>query len=868
MEFFRDSEAFFRIFTGAPPSSATELPHAPGEFRVSLPLGEPLGMRLSLTNEVLELKEGLAAHRAGIARGDLVAEVDGWDVSGVDAARHALKHQPDEGQETREIVLIRGEPPSDLEPHAPWDRSAPVMNMRHVSPEAERPGRAAKCSSGARGSRSRSAPRSGHRSAPRTEVEVPPDAIRFSASRQDTHRQQQTTPRQNLESQNEGASRSCRHERSPRQEEAARRDARQADNAVRAASPAGPQCGAAGGGLQQAQDLAAVSDVSGTPNAQCSASHLPGGMSSHAAARAYSHAQSFAQEAHNERWAAQASADAPQPAAASLTAKPKRAPPEGPWGLALQALPAVVPTNPPVIPRLALHGQLATEDGVGPPPRHLPPRPPLSVRSPAAVAPAAKQSAAQSMQAPSQAPSQASSQTSSHAPSPRSAYPHQPGVHAGASLSGKGASQARSYPSDRHGDRHGDCHAPERPQTAAVAQQQSPCSYPCSYPCAYQTSAASDQAVDQRAEPAGRVVVEQPAGRVVVRPRPQLIHFHFGRDARSSLGFGVSRPNGRAVNALKPGGTAEAAGLRVGDVLVQVNGVAVQLLHPDVSIASLLGRDVVRCDLVVERAAADCMHACGGETCMQSDRGLSRAGYSSGYPAAPGGSTPWSCGGHGSQGSQGSQASPRPSNGHPRPPAAPESDILKAVLGLPTGGQLPGGDYRNALQHPSMLQSEGLASTAGQAALMGPPKRPPIGPLRAGAAPGGATATPPDQPHDEPHDERSCDGVSPFELAQLKARLRVMETAEEALRSQNSELHVRLSDGEKRESEAERRAEELRAEMARREAALTEQQDQREADLLSRCAQLQKAHGELWSQNEALRTKADVLCALLGAVNR
>ena len=130
--------------------------------------------------------------------------------------------------------------------------------------------------------------------------------------------------------------------------------------------------------------------------------------------------------------------------------------------------------------------------------------------------------------------------------------------------------------------------------------------------CAYQTSASYQTSVDQRAE--------QPGGRMVMRPRPQLVHVRVGRDKRSSFGFGVAFPNGRTVNALHPGGTAEAAGLRVGDVLVQVNGVDVQQLHPDAcSIASLLRRDVAQCDLVVQRAGAECA--------VETDRRPSRAGY-------------------------------------------------------------------------------------------------------------------------------------------------------------------------------------------------------------------------------------------------
>ena len=101
-----DSSAYSRIFgtrsTGKPKDIV--LPKVNAE----LPIGKPLGLRINNeTNEIVELKDGFAAQRAGIRCGDVVVSVDGRETIGSNTARDALKLSPGKGQCVRVLILER-----------------------------------------------------------------------------------------------------------------------------------------------------------------------------------------------------------------------------------------------------------------------------------------------------------------------------------------------------------------------------------------------------------------------------------------------------------------------------------------------------------------------------------------------------------------------------------------------------------------------------------------------------------------------------------------------------------------------------------------------------------------------------------------
>ena len=115
-----DSNAFIRIFKGIMPREKQET--QAGRLVLDLPLGESLGIKLNQANLVTDLREGCAAHAAGILRGDLIVEVDGRPTLGEDDAKDALKRPPAGWQNKRQVVVMR----SGSAQQAPrsWTRSS------------------------------------------------------------------------------------------------------------------------------------------------------------------------------------------------------------------------------------------------------------------------------------------------------------------------------------------------------------------------------------------------------------------------------------------------------------------------------------------------------------------------------------------------------------------------------------------------------------------------------------------------------------------------------------------------------------------------------------------------------------------------
>jgi len=80
-----------------------------------LPVDAPLGVRLSASNIVLDMKPGMAAATAGLTIDDLVQSVDGQSCEAEWAALDLLKKKP-EGLSAREVVVWRPTPASPLAP--------------------------------------------------------------------------------------------------------------------------------------------------------------------------------------------------------------------------------------------------------------------------------------------------------------------------------------------------------------------------------------------------------------------------------------------------------------------------------------------------------------------------------------------------------------------------------------------------------------------------------------------------------------------------------------------------------------------------------------------------------------------------------
>jgi len=76
------------------------------ELTYSLPIDEPLGIRLSASNVVLDLKPGMAAATAGVQIYDVVHSVDGTKIDYEYAALDLLKKKPD-GSTVRKVVVWR-----------------------------------------------------------------------------------------------------------------------------------------------------------------------------------------------------------------------------------------------------------------------------------------------------------------------------------------------------------------------------------------------------------------------------------------------------------------------------------------------------------------------------------------------------------------------------------------------------------------------------------------------------------------------------------------------------------------------------------------------------------------------------------------